>query len=295
MSDLVGKSKLGTPCICSGQGLFKYRLHEFDFYNCEVCTLHFVHPRPPVNQMYDSAYFSGGEQGHGYANYELDKKGQEKFYLKLLRKIRKHDDSLVSVLDVGCANGYFVDLAQREGFESFGIDIADSAISWGKRLNRNVRKASIHDLNLDYKYDVISALDVIEHLPDPITFMTAAYELLNKSGIVVINVPNFGSFYSRLRGKNWHALIPPEHYFFFNKKAMSSMLNRLDFQIVSMQSVSKTLPIRYILTVILSSPQFSPKIKSFAHFLTRILHPKIASLNIKVPIFDNLLVIAQKR
>jgi SAM-dependent methyltransferase len=100
-----------------------------------------------------------------------------------------------SVLDLGCGEGYGVDLLATCAAEAVGVDLAPEALYHARRtyLRANLRflYMDINELELeDDSYDVVCSLQVIEHLHDTRRFMREILRVLKPDGICVLSTPN---------------------------------------------------------------------------------------------------------
>ncbi len=64
--------------------------------------------------------------------------------------------------------------------------------------------------------DVITFWDVLEHLPDPRRTLEQACCRLAPGGLLLLTLPNFGSYQARHFGEDWYALSLPRHLYHFN-------------------------------------------------------------------------------
>jgi hypothetical protein len=283
-------------CQCGATANFKFKLRDYDFFDCPYCSLRFVNPRYLASDIYDNDYFQGASHGFGFSNYEEDKIASEEYLRKYLKWINTFTRvKSKKLLDVGAANGYFVDLANKSGLDALGLEISNSAVDWAVKLERPVIQGTLETLNDGIVYDVITALDVLEHIPDPLIFLKIARTKISNDGIILINVPYLGSAFSRISGKSWHAYLPPEHWMYFNKKSLQILLEMAGFEVVISRAISKSFTFGYIYMTIANSPQV-PKI---VRILFRACH-RIAPLDkikfkIFLPLFDNLTVIARPK
>jgi SAM-dependent methyltransferase len=102
-----------------------------------------------------------------------------------------------TLLDVGCAHGWFLDGASARGFDAVGIEpdpaIGSAAASGGRKVWSGFFP---DDVPPGTRFDVISFNDVFEHLPDVDQALDACARLLRPGGLLVLNVPcRNGIFY----------------------------------------------------------------------------------------------------
>ena len=82
----------------------------------------------------------------------------------------------------------------RGGVEYHGIDIDDRMTSKAVRDGiKNIRNIDFFDIDENERYDVICASQVLEHITEPVKFISKIYHHLNENGIVHIDVPNHSS------------------------------------------------------------------------------------------------------
>jgi SAM-dependent methyltransferase len=102
-----------------------------------------------------------------------------------------------TLLDVGCAHGWFLDGASARGFEAVGIEpdpaIGAAAAAGGRKIWSGFFP---DDIPAGCRFDVISFNDVFEHLPDVDQALEACARFLKPGGLLVLNVPcRKGIFY----------------------------------------------------------------------------------------------------
>jgi SAM-dependent methyltransferase len=273
---------------------FKFKLREFDVFDCPQCSLRFVYPRYLATDIYDTDYFQGGSHGFGFTNYEEDKIASQEYLRKYLQWISLFNRTeSKKLLDIGAANGYFVELANKSGFEALGLEISHSAVEWAVRLRRPVIQGTLESLNNGVVYNVITALDVLEHVPDPLNFLKIMRTKISDDGVVLINVPYLGSVFSRISGKKWHAYLPPEHWMYFNKKSLQTILEMAGFKVETFRVISKSFTFGYVYMTIANSPQVPMAIRRSLEFVNNFIPLSRMKVKAYLPLFDNLTVIAK--
>ena len=100
-----------------------------------------------------------------------------------------------SLLDIGCAYGHFLDLLKND-FEVYGMDISNHAISVAKKRIRcdfilgNIEKEGIP---ITKKFDIITAISVLEHLRNPEAALKEILTHLNKRGLFCFEIPTISN------------------------------------------------------------------------------------------------------
>jgi 2-polyprenyl-6-hydroxyphenyl methylase/3-demethylubiquinone-9 3-methyltransferase len=117
----------------------------------------------------------------------------------IVQRIGRHfpDTAGLRVLDIGCGAGLASEALSRRGFDVLGLDAAGAAIEAarahadGKGLPLAYRTGRAEDLLEDgLRFPVITALEVIEHVPDPAGFLRVLRSLLDPGGLLFISTLN---------------------------------------------------------------------------------------------------------
>lgn len=130
-----------------------------------------------------------------------------------------------------------MELAHKEGFAPYGTDVSPFAIEHIRNTyGFPAFVGFLSDIKFDREmFDVITMHHVLEHIPDPIHFLSQEIRpLLKKDGLLVVEVPNFGSFESRINGEAWEDLKPWEHLNQFTPKTLRRCLQKTGFRVEAM-------------------------------------------------------------
>jgi 2-polyprenyl-3-methyl-5-hydroxy-6-metoxy-1,4-benzoquinol methylase len=221
--------------------------HGHTIYTCHACDLKYVDPIPGSSEVYSEDYFAGAEKGFGYVDYDKDKEPMVPTFDEYLERIESLTNAEhPKLLDVGAATGFFLDLAKKRGFDVHGVEISSFAAAQGREKGLDVRSGTLADLGREESYDVITLLDVIEHVSDPRVELKRVYEHLSAEGLLVINTPDAGSLYARAMGARWHLIVPPEHLYYFNRNNMVRLLEDEGFDVLVVSTIGKKFTPQYI-------------------------------------------------
>jgi SAM-dependent methyltransferase len=162
------------------------------------------------------------DYGRYYTRWHSDKpehiQSRKSFYKQMLSEFLPSDKN-ISVLDVGCGMGFALITLQDMGYSNLeGIDIDEgqvfSCIQKGIRATKVDNSVSFL-LDNQASYDLILALDVIEHIPynQQLEFVKSINEALKPGGKIICTVPNANSgVASRWRYNDWtHHISFTEH------------------------------------------------------------------------------------
>lgn len=286
--------KVVCPICGSEKNKFFCSKNRFDIYSCQSCEAGFVWPIPAsLADIYQASYFKGGlgdgrVNKFGYADYEEDKKAMRKTFIVYLNKILKLTAGR-KIFDVGAATGYFLDLAKQAGWQTNGIEISEYAAKIARGKGHQVFLGNLEDLEIKEKYDVVTMWDVLEHLSDPAKYLKLINNILNQGGILAINTIDSSSFWARLWGRSWHAILPPEHLFYYSVKSLKMLLEASGFKIIEQSKIGKQFTLPYVCKA-LAHRYNLPVLGKLSDFFSK------SSLKISLPINlrDNIFIIAVK-
>jgi 2-polyprenyl-3-methyl-5-hydroxy-6-metoxy-1,4-benzoquinol methylase len=291
MENDIQTSPLRCP-LCDVQGpQFFGKKNDCSLYSCQNCNLLFVHPVPhATDAVYGEDYFEGASEGFGYTNYDADKEAMTPVFEEYVRRILAFKPSGPKLLDVGAATGFFVHIARRHGFNASGIEISAYAAARGREKGFDIRQGVLSDISSNECFDVITMLDVIEHVTDPRGELSHAFELLNTEGLLIINTPDRGSVWARLMGKRWHLIVPPEHLFYFNRRNLSKLLAACGFEVLEVTTIGKSFTISYILKTLYEWQKLR-----IWKWLEKGIGQRVGNISIPINLRDNLFLIARKK
>lgn len=149
---------------------------------------------------------------------------------ELLDSLIKREDS---ILDVGFwGQGVSIDddnwphrILKNRVDDIYGLDII---FDEDKLENpENYFKASAEDFNLEKKFDVIFAGDLIEHLSNPGLFLNSSSKHIKEDGRLIITTPNaFNLFVMAGKLMNQEPVVNYDHTCYFNSKTIKTLLNK---------------------------------------------------------------------
>jgi predicted Zn finger-like uncharacterized protein len=277
-----------------------YAKDGFDVVRCPSCGLVFRAHMPSseeLDHIYDDAYFAspsaaGGLGATGYLDYVGDEELHRVNARKRLARLEAHV-SPGALLDVGCAAGFFLDEARRQGWRPRGIELSAHMASWAtERLGLSVDRVSFADAQLDEgTYDAITMWDYIEHSVDAAADLQHSRRLLREGGILALSTGDVGSLAARLSGSRWHLLTPRHHNYFFQPRTLGTMLDRAGFTVVSSGHPASWYSVQY-LTHKLRTMVDRPVV---THAADRLRAGRLGRVQVPVNLWDIMVVFARAR
>ena len=185
-----------------------------------------------VHGLYNRSYFFGGE----YADYIKEKKSLQKNFRLRMKALKNFLDPLRHrrLFEIGCAYGFFLDIARGHFDDVQGIDITEEGIHHArKRLGLDVTHGDFikHDFG-GRKFDVVCLWDTVEHLHNPVLYLEKISKHVDRGGLIALTTGDIGSINARLRKEKWRLFHPPTHLHYFSKKTIGEMLNHHGFEIL---------------------------------------------------------------
>ncbi|MBI2404330.1 MAG: class I SAM-dependent methyltransferase [Gemmatimonadetes bacterium] len=136
------------------------------------------------------------------------------------------------LLDFGCGVGDFALTAVAAGIDVDAIEPDDvartSAASRGVRVRRTLEE--LEREGGSGAYDVITLIDVVEHVRRPLDLLRALRRVVRSTGALYLSAPNYQSAQARLLGARWDQATNPTHLFLFSPGSMRHLLAAAGFR-----------------------------------------------------------------
>jgi 2-polyprenyl-3-methyl-5-hydroxy-6-metoxy-1,4-benzoquinol methylase len=135
-----------------------------------------------------------------------------------------------ALLDVGCGDGAFLDIAHSCGWETVGLD--PDALAVSNAVERGLR---VYEGGIEYfegkeeLFDVITLSHVIEHVHQPTRALRTCFSLLKPKGQLWLATPNVDSSGHARFQSNWRGLEAPRHLVLFNRDSLMQALTEAGF------------------------------------------------------------------
>jgi SAM-dependent methyltransferase len=204
---------------------------------CEDCGFLFVvYPKDATDyyaEMQDRQY----EEGRAYRAIQQR---------VLLKKLKKRFAGVKTLLDVGAGTGILLEECGKLGIESVGVEPSEWCAQVAQSHGLKILQGTLpHPELADRIFDAVTAIDVIEHVNDPVAMLKSCGEHLAEGGALVIVTPDVGSFIARLlRRRWWHYRIA--HVGYFSRKTLNLALDKTGYRIVSVRRPAWYFEIGYL-------------------------------------------------
>jgi len=200
---------------------------------CNRCGLVFSNPiLPPetIARLYCDAEFAGETQ---LANYCDD-------YLALLRRALPMVDRADRLLEIGCANGYFLEAARAMGIAHVaGVEPCADAVA---QATPAIRSSIVNDffhagLFVEETFDIVCLFQVLDHALDPVGLMRGVERVLRPGGVVLVVSHNIRSWAARMLGRN-SPMLDVQHVYLFDPKTIAVLFERVGLGCIWAESIT---------------------------------------------------------
>lgn len=222
-----------TCALCSSDNtelFFEDRC--FHLVKCKRCGLVYINPRPTqkeLNEMYNLSVQTGkGVMDYlGYMDLAYLHELKAKKFLSIIKKYTKKG----RILDIGCAAGFFLNLAKQQGFDPHGVEISKTFCSFAKReFKLDVFCGTLRERSYPSEYfDVVTLFDVLSHLPAPVEYLNEVNRVLRKDGLLLIETGNRGELNAKAVEKWGGAWGSPSHLYHFGTETLMKLLEITGF------------------------------------------------------------------
>lgn len=205
---------------------------------CNNCSFIFTNPQ-----------FTEEEYSLIYQNVE-GKKALEKVsnirYQKLRNYITKRKSG-GTILDIGSGDGTFLSNLPQS-FQFTGIE-PGAHFQNNTLENGIIHSGNFSQISDDFKetwtnhFDIITAWDLIEHIPDLNDFFSKVFLLLKNDGILFATLPNIESNIAKLCGSKWNLLLL-EHLWYFSPSTLNQIAQKHGLKVIQHHSFSYPVDLR---------------------------------------------------
>gem|GEM_PF-1515196 len=187
-----------------------------------------------IKQMYDGSYWDVAHKSPF-----IFKKLKTVYDLIKLRKTG-------ALLDCGCGEGDSLKFFDSHGYSCYGFDVSSRIVDQLLRQGCEVSKGDLEvGVPFTFKFDVITCLDVVEHIYDTCKVLGNLKSSLKDDGVLVISIPNDFTIFHRVKilfGIIYYEIYS-SHIHYFAPKQFRRILNDCGFKIVEEKNISVNVPV----------------------------------------------------
>jgi len=212
---------------------------------CKNCHLVYMNPTEKVSKT--NEYYFKAKNTHAPTireSYLMTAKSQ----VHLIQKYARGKN----ILDIGCAQGFFLFSASKAGYTTKGIEISQDAAAYAIReFGLDVEATPFEELRFaENHFDVVTLWQVLEHVPYPLMILKEVHRILKPGGLVATSTPNIEGIPAKILRKRWWD-IKRLHINQFTTKTLTDILQNAGFKNISSVSYRGFVSLSILLTMTL--------------------------------------------
>lgn len=211
-----------------------------ELFRCVACG--FVSARRGVAERIGSLYEDVVDD-----EYLSSAEGRRAGFDRLMLQIRSRHPQGRTLLDIGAGIGLLCRSAEEAGLLAVGVEpsrwAVEQAMKEGGTVFQGYFPRALPEIGT---FDVITAVDVIEHVEDPLEFLRAAARRLEPDGLLVVVTPDISSLVARMLRSKWWG-YRPGHVGYFDRSAMALAFTKSGLQPIGSATFGRSLPLGYLI------------------------------------------------
>jgi len=199
---------------------------------CKHCN-HVIQVNPPDDNLLENIYTSLYSSYHSTSKTGIGEKQGKQFMEFLLKNAGGFKNSPGRALEIGCSDGYFLSLLDEQGWEIYGCDPSPLIDDLEKTYGSDRIKRTFYSRNCfpEEYFELVVFRHLLEHLPDPVTFLCEVAGNLRPAGLVAVEVPDVSrTLQEGVAGDFCH-----EHLSYFTAQSLSIALQIAGFKNITVE------------------------------------------------------------
>jgi SAM-dependent methyltransferase len=184
----IALDEVNCPLCSAPRGNPIHREGSFQMVRCPSCQFIYLNPRP-----------TGEALLRFYQHYLPEEESLIGSWHRMMKPVFKRAARLLQkyafrgrLLDVGTGFGFFLSGMKDRGWEVTGVEISRKAMEFAKEiLGINLQHGPLERVGFpENHFDAVTAFYVIEHLPDPMSFLKECHRILKPKGLLLLRYPH---------------------------------------------------------------------------------------------------------
>jgi len=231
--------------------LLDYSMEEYDsqewgkYVKCRNCHLIYMNPLERAGKT--NEYYRRAKNTHAPVVRDSCLRTAQ----SQLRLIQKHAGG-PDLLDIGCAQGFFLFNACKAGYTGKGVEISQDAVKYARNeFGLDVEAQPFEELRFGAtRFDVVTLWQVLEHVPYPLMMLGEVNRILRPGGLVVVSTPNIGGIPAKILREKWWD-IKRLHINQFATSTLGNILRNAGFRSISSVSFRGFVSVSILLAMML--------------------------------------------
>ncbi len=194
------------------------KFNKNNLVQCGDCGFIFCKKIPTTSELIN--HYKSYPRGEKISNITIKRYNQLLDFFESYRKTN-------NILDIGCGNGHFLEVAKKRGWNVHGTEFTDEAIKICVNKNIEMQQGVLNPENYySIKFDIVVSFEVIEHVNNPKTEIENIINIINPNGLFYFTTPNFNSLSRFILKEKWSVIEYPEHLSYYTAKTMNRFLSK---------------------------------------------------------------------
>lgn len=218
---------------------------------CPGCRLAYLTPRlrpQAAAALYQNAtYFAAGALA-GYDDYAQQERSLRLTFRAFLGRLKRQGLVGGDLADIGCGPGLLLKEARNMFRIRMGTEMSRDQAACASAFCDGVICGGPEDLvGRGPRFDLVTAVSVLEHVYEPIGFVKTCARLLKNTGWLVIVVPDMGAFWRRLMGRRWPSFKLPEHIAYYDRCSLAVLAEKAGLRLWTTFAYHHAFPMALVL------------------------------------------------
>jgi 2-polyprenyl-3-methyl-5-hydroxy-6-metoxy-1,4-benzoquinol methylase len=172
------------------------------------------------------SYYEGGACGYADTSYTAQEAALRATFKRLLHNLAKRGLASGDLLEIGCGYGYLLGEGRSFFDRCVGTEFSPQAAETARATGAEVFVGGIEQIPSERKFDCVVAIQVVEHVYDPLSFIKGLASHTKAGGHLVVATPDIGGVLRRTMGRRWPSFKVPEHVLYFDFRTLRALMQR---------------------------------------------------------------------
>jgi SAM-dependent methyltransferase len=194
------------------------------------------------------SYYEGGACGYSDTSYATQESALRATFKRLLHNLADRRLTGGTLLEVGCGYGYLLDEARAYFDGRVGTEFSVGGAEIARSTGAEVFVGGVEQISTERKFDTVLAVQVIEHVYQPLTFVEQLISHTQPGGHIVVATPDIGGALRKAMGRYWPSFKVPEHVGYFDFRTLSRLMDKAGLRDVRRLPYPHAFPLSLIAT-----------------------------------------------